>query len=153
MHTKGGWMYYEYLGPGINDPNKLRYKIGLNLYISCSSTTIEAQWNFTFFSARAPYPYIQDVTVDSTMSYSINGCTSHSCYPCIDIPPTRCYQIINYETIVELDPTPDGYIVSKQRCCRVNGITNLAGNSSNYGENNNSIAALQIDPPSPGAKS
>ena len=35
-HTKGGWMYYEYLGPGINDPSKLRYKIGLYLYIDCA---------------------------------------------------------------------------------------------------------------------
>jgi gliding motility-associated-like protein len=134
LHTKGGWMYYEYLGQGINDPNKLRYKIGLNLYINCTSGTIEPTWNFSFFSARAPFPFLQDITVPASPDYSINGCTSTSCYPCIDIVPPRCYKIINYETIVELDPTPDGYIISKQRCCRVGGITNLFGNSASYGE-------------------
>ena len=57
-HTKGGWMYYEYLGPGIADPSKLRYKIGLNLYIDCGSTLIEPTWNFSFFDGRPPYNFI-----------------------------------------------------------------------------------------------
>ena len=134
IHTKGGWMYYEYLGPGINDPSKLRYKIGLNLYINCNSNTIESSWNFSFFSATAPYAYIQDIAVTAAPDFSIDGCTSTSCYPCIDIVPTRCYKIINYETVVELDPTPDGYIISKQRCCRVAGISNLRPPSDAFGE-------------------
>ncbi len=132
-HTKGGWMYYEYLGSGINDPNKLRYKIGLNLYIDCGSTLIEPTWNFSFFSGRFPHAFIQDVTVTAAPDYTITGCVLPDCYPCLSNIPSRCYKIINYETIVELDPSTDGYIVSKQRCCRINGISNLQAPSSSIG--------------------
>jgi hypothetical protein len=52
-HTKGGWMYYEYLGPGINDPSKLRYKIGINLYVECGTQVPEDNWTFSIF--RVPY--------------------------------------------------------------------------------------------------
>ncbi len=132
-HTKGGWMYYEYLGPGINDPSKLRYKIGLNLYIDCGSTLIEPTWNFSFFGGRAPYNFIQDVTVSAAPDYMVVGCVLPSCYPCLNNIPSRCYKIINYETIVELAPSTDGYIVSKQRCCRIAGISNLQTPSTNFG--------------------
>jgi hypothetical protein len=131
-HTKGGWMYYEYLGPGINDPAKLRYKIGLNLYIDCGSSLIESSWNFSFFKGSSPYTFLQDVAVNAAPAYNISGCTTLQCYPCITGTPARCYKIINYETIVELASTTDGYIVSKQRCCRITGINNIV-NSVNVG--------------------
>lgn len=132
-HTKGGWMYYEYLGPGVNDPAKLRYKIGLNLYIECNSTLIEPTWNFTFFNGSSPFTFLQDVTVAVSPNFSISGCITPSCYPCISGVTERCYKIVNYETIVELNASPDGYIVSKQRCCRVTGIINILGESRDYG--------------------
>ncbi|MBK7434170.1 MAG: PKD domain-containing protein [Chitinophagaceae bacterium] len=132
-HTKGGWMYYEYLGPGTIDPSKLKYKIGLNLYIDCGSILIEPTWNFSFFTGRAPYNFIQDITVNAAPDYLIDGCVTITCYPCINNVPSRCYKIINYETIVELAATPEGYIVSKERCCRIAGISNIAVPSNNYG--------------------
>jgi len=132
-HTKGGWMYYEYLGPGIIDPAKLRYRIGLNLYINCASSLIEPTWDFSFFNGAAPYNLIQNISVNAAPDYSISGCITNSCYPCINPVPTRCYKIINYETIVELAATPDGYIISKQRCCRIAGISNLAPPTDNIG--------------------
>ena len=132
-HTKGGWMYYQYLGPGTINPTNLRYKIGLNLYIGCMSTLIEPTWNFSFFTGNAPYNFIQDIAVNAAPYYDIDGCTSTSCYPCLTSIPQRCYRIINYETIVELAPSPDGYIIAKQRCCRVGGISNLQAPSNDFG--------------------
>jgi gliding motility-associated-like protein len=132
-HTKGGWMYYEYLGQGIIDPSKLRYKIGLILYIDCNSTLIEPSWNFSFFNGASPYTFIQDIAVSASSPNSVSGCTTASCYPCISPVPDRCYKIITYETIVELTPTPDGYIISKQRCCRIAGINNLIAPSNQWG--------------------
>ncbi len=132
-HTKGGWMYYEYMGPGTIDPTKLKYKIGLNLYILCTSTLFETTWNFSFFGGRAPYNFIQDIAVSSAPPYTIDGCASAACYPCLFNIPTRCYKIINYETIVELDASPDGYIIAKQRCCRVGGISNIQPPSADFG--------------------
>ncbi|MGC4103079.1 PKD domain-containing protein [Ferruginibacter sp.] len=133
-HTKGGWMYYQYLGPGINDPSKLRYKIGLNLYILCGSNTVESSWDFTFFSAKAPYPQLQNLSVPLISQITVNGCNTTNCYPCLSPVPDRCYQIINYETIVELDPSTEGYIVTKQRCCRIINIANLVAPSNSWGE-------------------
>lgn len=126
-------MYYEYLGPGINDPTKLRYRIGLNFYVECNTTVTETGWNFSFFDGAAPFTFIQDVPVSPSAPVIISGCTLQSCYPCLSNIPPRCYQVTNYETIVELAPNPNGYIVSKQRCCRVTGINNIAGNSADFG--------------------
>lgn len=124
-HTKGGWMYYEYLGPGIQDPAKLRYKIGMNFYIDCPSNIIEPVYNFSIFQGAAPYNFVMDASVNLGTSINLQNCNTVNCYPCISIIPTICYKILNYETIVELTPSPSGFIVSKQRCCRINNISNL----------------------------
>ncbi len=132
-HTKGGWMYYEYLGPGLNDPTKLRYKIGLNFYIDCNSTLIENNFNFTIFSGAAPYNWIMDLSAPLITTGNTQNCNTQACYPCINFIPTICYNVIHYEATVELAPSPDGYIFSKQRCCRVNGISNLTAPSNSIG--------------------
>jgi gliding motility-associated-like protein len=133
-HTKGGWMYYEYLGPGINDPAKLRYKIGLNYYIECGSVLIEAVINFSIFSAASPYLYIGDEPASQGAIFQVGNCQLVSCYPCITNIPFICYQVIKYETIVELDASPSGYIIAKQRCCRINFLSNLQSPSNAIGE-------------------
>ncbi len=127
-------MYYEYLGPGVNDPTKLRYKIGLNFYMSCTSGVIEASYNLSIFQNNFPYNLTMDAFVPLTSDVTINNCTAESCYPCISPIPSICYRIRNYETIVELEASPNGYIISKQRCCRVFGITNLSNPSDAVGE-------------------
>jgi len=63
-HTKGGWMYYEYLGQGIQDPTKLRYRIGMNFYMDCPSNIIEPNYNFSIFQGAAPYTFIVDAPVN-----------------------------------------------------------------------------------------
>lgn len=132
-HIKGGWMYYEYLGPGISDPLKLRYKVGIIQYIDCNSSAFESSWNFSIFNGALPYSFIQNVEAPSTQPVFVSGCTTAACYPCISPIPERCYKIITYETTIELAPTRDGYILSKQRCCRVSGINNVAPPSSEWG--------------------
>jgi gliding motility-associated-like protein len=133
-HTKGGWMYYEYLGPGVNDPNKLRYKIGINLYVECGTQVPEDNWTFSIFRGALPFTLIQDIPVSQTGSTTIQNCVLSTCYPCIDNVRSICYWIKNFEIIVELAASADGYIISKQRCCRVGNITNLQSPSNSYGE-------------------
>lgn len=133
-HTKGGWMYYEYLGPGINDPSKLRYRIGLNFYMSCTSSVLEASYNLSIFSGSSPFTFVMDAPVTVGNDNNVQNCTIQSCYPCISLIPSICYRIRNYETIVELAPSASGYIISKQRCCRVFGISNLNSPSDAVGE-------------------
>ena len=135
VHTKGGWMYYEYLGPGLNDPTKLRYKVGLNLYMVCnpSSAQIDDPINFSVFSGGSPSSFLQDVSVSINTNANTQNCTIQSCYPCMNLIPSICYKVINYETIVELAPRADGYIFTKQRCCRITGLSNITAPSDAVG--------------------
>ncbi len=132
-HTKGGWMYYEYLGAGINDPTKLRYRIGLKFYMDCPSGLIDNPINFSIYENNPFLTFIQDVSVAFSNNTSTQNCTATACYPCINFIPLICYKVLTYETFVELAPSPNGYFVSKQRCCRINNISNINPPSDNVG--------------------
>ncbi len=133
-HTKGGWMYYEYLGPGISDPSKLRYKIVLKLYIICNPGTgqLDDPINFTFFNA-SNNSFLQNVSVGISSNVNVQNCTAVSCNPCIANIPSICYKILTYETTVELASSLSGYVVSWQRCCRIIGLSNIQTPSNNSG--------------------
>ena len=133
-HTKGGWMFYEYLGPGITDPSKLRYRVGLTYYTSCGNGIAETDLNISIFQANAPYTFILDAPLSLNTDNDIQNCTLNSCYPCIDVIPSICYWVRTFDAIVELDPSPNGYTLAKQRCCRVNAISNLTAPSNAVGE-------------------
>lgn len=53
--------------------------------------------------------------------------------PCIIGAPSICYKIATYVTTVELAPNVGGYTIAYQRCCRINGIANISGNSNTVG--------------------
>lgn len=53
--------------------------------------------------------------------------------PCITNPPQVCYDIAYYTFTISLPGTPEGYVIASQVNYRINGITNLAGNSGNVG--------------------
>ncbi len=133
-HTKGGWMSYEYLGPGTTNPSYLLYKISVHLYVECNTTVPEPEWTFTIFRGLPPYTQLQNIPAPQATSVSTQNCVLPECHPCIENVPTICYWIKTYETTVELAPSTDGYIITKERCCRVTGITNLASPSNSFGE-------------------
>jgi gliding motility-associated-like protein len=49
--------------------------------------------------------------------------------PCIINPPQVIYDVGIYQTNVTLPGTLNGYIVTYQRCCRVNGIVNVSNSA------------------------
>lgn len=133
-HTKGGWMYYDYLGPG-SAPNSSRYRITLKLYTECTLNPgqIDADVPFTFFSA-SNFAQVLNVSVPVVSDINTTNCTLPACHPCINNIPFICYKIRTYETIQELPNTPAGYIVAYQRCCRIGGIRNIQNPSNQVGE-------------------
>ena len=133
-HTKGGWMYYEYLGKGISDTTKLRYKVVLKVYMICDAGPgqLDQSVNFTFFESGTTR-WLQDLTVGLAENPKISNCTLAQCNPCIYNIPAICYMIATYEAQVELAPTEEGYTISYQRCCRINGIVNV-NNSNQVGD-------------------
>jgi gliding motility-associated-like protein len=133
-HTKGGWMYYEYLGVG-SAANTSRYRITLKVYTECELNTgqIDPSVPFTIFNA-ATYFQLDNISVPVISDVNVNNCTLQYCHPCINNIPQICYRIHTYETIQELPNTTSGYIISYQRCCRIAGIANIQSPSNNYGE-------------------
>ncbi len=133
-HTKGGWMYYEYLGPG-SSANSSRYNITLKVYTECvlNPGQADATAGFTIFNA-ATLAQVSNISVALSEEENINNCTLPSCHPCINNIPAICYKIRTFSTVVELTNSPSGYIVSYQRCCRISGIVNVQNPSNNFGE-------------------
>jgi len=133
-HTKGGWIYYEYLGPG-STPNTSAYRITLKLYTECSLNPgqIDASVPFSFFRGSNNV-FLFNVTAPVISDNNTNNCTSAACHPCITNVPFICYKIRTYEIVRELPDTPDGYTISFQRCCRIQGIVNIQNPSNNQGE-------------------
>jgi gliding motility-associated-like protein len=134
VHTKGGWMYYEYLGPG-NAANTSSYRITLKVYTECVLNPGQADQavNFTIFSA-ATFREIDNVNVSLASEQDISNCNQQSCYPCIQNIPRICYKIRTFSTVVELTNSPSGYIVAYQRCCRISNIRNIVPPSNDFGE-------------------
>ena len=133
-HTKGGWMYYEYLGQG-SSANTSRYRITLKVYTECELNPGQTDnvVPFTFFDAENSNQ-VFNINVNIFNDLLISNCNSPECHPCINFPPAICYRIRTYQLEMELPNTPSGYIVAHQRCCRVRSIENIQAPSQEYGE-------------------
>lgn len=151
MHTKGGWMYYEYVGPG-SAANTNKYRITLKLYTACVLTQgqFDPTINFIFFDAGT-HQQISSVPVTYTTSDNIQNCSLQQCHPCVNLIPDICYKITTYTTEQDLPLTTNGYVVSYQRCCRIGSIINLTPPSNNVGETwtvtipGNAVAGAQLN--------
>ena len=129
-HIKGGFFTYKYLGPGAG--TNLRYQITLTVYMICnpSAGQLNNPINFSIFSAGTN-TLERDVSVPLTRQYNLGKVADDIC---ITGDQSGCYYtIVIYDLpSVELPATPDGYIVSYQRCCRIQGIVNVT-QSQNVG--------------------
>jgi gliding motility-associated-like protein len=133
-HTKGGWMYYEYLGPG-SSANTLKYRIILKLYMRCDHTPeqLDPDVPFTIFNA-ANLAQVDNISVPLLSTINIRNCSTQECYPCIQRIPNICYTIATYELIQDLPASTSGYIISFQRCCRIISIVNIQDPSNDVGD-------------------
>jgi len=119
-HITGGEMYYK-SAPGPN--GTIAYNITLKLFMRCNSG--RAFNNPTIISVfnRATNARISDISVplsdEETISLADAG-------PCVSNPPVVCYVIGTYHVLVNLDVSPDGYILSSQVNYRIAGISNLS---------------------------
>ena len=129
-HLKGGWIQYEYLGPG-GAANTNKYKITVRQYLDCNSTAAQRDANvFLGIFDGATNTLFTTLTIPLSGSDNPNK-TTYS--PCISSPPKVCYYIDRYEAIVDLPANVNGYNLTVQRCCRIAGIVNVSGNSSTIG--------------------
>lgn len=133
-HTKGGWIFYQYVGSGAL-PNTGRYIITLKLYTECilNANQYCSEVNISIFNAGNNVLF-EAVNVPNKGTTDIQNCTRQECHPCISDIPNICYKIATYEFSKELPITPEGYVISYQRCCRIANIINLQPGSSGIGD-------------------
>ena len=119
-HIVGGEMTYTYLGSN-------RYKIRLDVYIDC----INGQAGAISSDAKAWIGVWDGNTRRILTNYPIEinrtgpERVQKTNYNCISVAPNACVDHYWYETTLTLAPRTGGYIISFQRCCRNNTISNL----------------------------
>lgn len=127
-HIAGGELSYEYLGVGAG--GVLKYRVTLKLYRDCLSggAPLDDRASITIYAAGSSTPTLNlSVSRDQTQVLQLT-----TPGPCIDNPPVVCYEIGWYMEDIELPSTIAGFHISYQRCCRIEGISNVT-NSGNTG--------------------
>ncbi|MCW5899055.1 MAG: PKD domain-containing protein [Flavobacteriales bacterium] len=114
-HIIGGEIYYDHLGNN-------NYQVHLKLYRDCGPgiTGFDANVTIGIFNANGG--------LHSTLSIPFPGEIQIPIVvgnPCLQAPPNLCIATTTYSTVVSLPPTPGGYTLTYQRCCRVPAILNL----------------------------
>jgi PKD repeat protein len=135
-HIRGGELTYRHLGSEtVGGVTRSRYELTLKLYVDCSargSGQLDESVTFTIFEKTGGVRILQNVTAPFTTETRIQYDPNSN--PCILNPPTDvCYRLRYYSTIVTLPDTEDGYSIAFQRCCRIDNIRNVAGNSGDVG--------------------
>lgn len=133
-HIRGGELYYKYLGPG-NAPNSSLYTLTLKLYIDCGQNDrgqLDNEVTFNTFYKGTNIRYGKVITAPMSREEFIRYDPNSN--PCINNPPRDvCYRLRYYETTMELPNDPNGYVISFQRCCRIEGIRNMRPPSNDFG--------------------
>ena len=114
-HIIGGDIYYDYLGNN-------QYRFFITLYRDCNSTGAQYDDPLALTIYKANNVFFQNILVPFPGSVILPINFNN---PCATPPTNICVERAIYTTVVTLPPTPGGYDVSYQRCCRGPNITNL----------------------------
>lgn len=123
-HIAGGEMFYEWLSAGSG--NTSMYRITLRLFRDCQSSgpllenEVVTAGIYEGTNLRISLSLKLDGAVRSMQLNTGN-------FPCLTGAPTVCYEVALYTNIVELPNNETGYTISRNGCCRVDGITNIGG--------------------------
>lgn len=119
-HIIGGEMYYECMGNNI-------YKVTLKVYRDCYNGQAQLD-NPAYISVyNAQKTLVTTLTVNNPPMAIIPVDLSN---PCLIAPPNVCVQEGIYVKSVSLPPSPGGYYLVYQRCCRNGTIINLSNPGS-----------------------
>jgi gliding motility-associated-like protein len=114
------------LGPSPSKPGYDQYQLRLRLFISCSATAGQLEDNAWLGIYRtSDGKKVDFVNAILSLSHMIS---LRAPSPCIVNPSPVCYWVREFTVIEELPRDPSGYMVVFQRCCRIDGISNLNPN-------------------------
>lgn len=128
-HITGGEIFYTFTGMS---GSNYQYRVTLKLFRNCGSNGAALDpvaaigiFNNTTNVMVGPTAYQVSMSRKETLLLSSPGA-------CITNAPTVCYEVGYYEFDAVLPASANGYTISYQRCCRIQGINNLV-NSGNQG--------------------
>ncbi len=123
-HIVGGEVYYDCLGPG-STANSRNYRMIMKIYRDCASNGAD----FDNPARIGVYSHVNGVYTFVRMLNVNNGTVTNletQENPCLILPPNVCVEESSYTINLNNLPIIAGsYIVSWQRCCRNNTITNI----------------------------
>ncbi len=126
-HIKGGFFTYKYLR---SSGTKLYYNVKLTVYMGCypNEGQKNTDVNFTIFDAST-LQQIRNVNVKLTDERALQRDRDDEC---ISGNQAICYYyIVEYNLPeLELEANSAGYIISYQRCCRIDGVDNLIASNT-----------------------
>lgn len=119
-HIVGGEITYSRLSG--ND-----YKVQLSLYVDCingqpGAIAQDGYANISVFDGNTNV--LLSSLCQSVLRQSPQRITKLN-YKCIKNAPNACIDFYSYESIFNLPPNANGYIIAFQRCCRNNTINNI----------------------------
>lgn len=114
-HIVGGEMYYDYLGNN-------QYRIYVALYRDCLSTGAAFDDPISVGVFNSSNVMVDQISIPFPGSTNLPVIFNN---PCVTPPSNICVERAIYTTIRFLPPTPGGYTLAYQRCCRGPNVTNL----------------------------
>ena len=113
-HITGGEVYYTLVS---QSGNNYTYQVTVKLYRDCFSTgaQLDPSVPISIFS-NATNTSVWAQTIPQTQAVKQNLGSPN---PCIQNPPTVCYDVGFYTFNVTLPGSPSGYTIAYQRCCRI----------------------------------
>jgi gliding motility-associated-like protein len=124
-HITGGEMYYrlDSVSNGL-----YYYHFTLKLYRDCNSSGADLDAAAAVAIFQKGGGMVWNGTVDMNGPKRRLQLTTPG--PCITNAPVVCYEVGYYDFYRALPESASGYTVSYQRCCRINGISNLIGSGN-----------------------
>ncbi|MDA7803138.1 PKD domain-containing protein [Crocinitomix sp.] len=114
-HIVGGDMYYDCVGENT-------YEITIRIYRDCLSDGADFDVNLPVTVFNGLNVQIDYFTIPVPPSDLLDVIAEN---PCITLPSDICVEEAIYKRIVTLPPSPTGYILSYQRCCRGPAVLNI----------------------------
>lgn len=115
-HIVGGEMIYECLGNN-------EYLITLKVYRDCFSGAAGYDNPTNVFIFDANGNIVETLPIPFPGSDTL---PNNSGNPCLQVPPGICVEEAIFQYTVTLDPSPGGYTMIYQRCCRNYSIDNIS---------------------------
>jgi len=125
-HITGGEMYYTFIS---QSGNQFTYLVTLKLFRDCNSTgaQLDPTASIAIFDNSTGVRVWNNASIPRSQIVTLSLGTPD---PCINNPPSVCYQVGYYTFTVTLTGNTSGYTIAYQRCCRIAGINNVGGSST-----------------------